>query len=290
MDRELIRKNLRYFRKENEMTQQVLADELGFESKSTISEFETGKKDISWDVANKIAEYFNVEYADFVACDFAEMDKMEIGSEFFFEKIKVFLPIVKSDQALQNRDFQRTVEKHEMLYNEIKSQSYNALALMGEISSCGQAYTKLTKIQECAGESAVNSLGLTLFTEMIFNAFKRLLSSIDTPNVILNQVENNSSLKRYQLETIDDTEKKKAEEAVGLITSPEMQKEILTIIREIRKSPVWKDVGDYYLAMRYAWGITGSDLTPGMSYRIGSEMLVSLADVGNPYAEAVLNL
>ena len=290
MDRELIRKNLKYFRKENKMRQQDLADELGLESKSTISEYETGKKDISWDVANKIAEYFNVEYADLVSCDFAEMDKMEIGSAFFYEKINIFLPIVKSDQALKNKEFQRTVEKHEKLFNNIQTQLYNPLMMMREIANCGQSYEALSRVTECSCEAKVNNLGLTLFAELLFNTAKVLLNSIDTPNVILNQVEKNSSLKRYQLETIDESDKKKAVEAVGLITSSEMQKKIVDSIKEIRKSLDWRDVGDYYLAMRYAWGITGSDLTLGMSYRVGSEMLISLADVGNPYAEAVLNL
>ena len=289
MKRELIRKNIKYLRKENGMTQQSLADDLHFESKSTISEFETGSKSISWDAANRIAEYFNIEYADLVSCDFAEMNKMEIGSSFFYEKINVFLPIVKSDQALKNRDFQRTVEMHEELFSIIRSQTPNS-SIVREIITCGQSYTNLSRVAECSGEAVVNNLGLTLFVEFLFSAAKILLNSIDTPNVILKQMENSSSFKRYQLETIDACDKKKAEEAVDLVTSPEIQKQILGIIKEIRKFPNWRDVGDYYMAMRYAWGISGSDLTPGMSYRIGSEMLIALADVGNPYAEAVLNL
>ena len=36
---------------------------------------------------------------------------MEIGSAFFYEKINIFLQILKSDQALKNTEFQRTVEK-----------------------------------------------------------------------------------------------------------------------------------------------------------------------------------
>lgn len=55
---------LRYLRKQDELTQQQLADKLGIK-KSTISMYENGKREPDFDTLESIADFFNVDICTF---------------------------------------------------------------------------------------------------------------------------------------------------------------------------------------------------------------------------------
>lgn len=292
MNQEITRKNLKFFRKENGLSLAKLGEIRGF-SKSTISEYESGKKTITADSALNFADYFEIEYADFVSCDFEEMEKTEIGSESFYENLALFLPIVKSELALKNTAFKKTVEKHEKIYDSLKKMnpnSCNPAWYFNDIQSCAGEYLGLKDDPNCTGEAAVNYLGLILFLELWMSSFRKLIESIDYPNIMMNKLEENSPELKIRLEGADEEEKKKAKLVTEIFSGAQFKDGINDLIKFLKQSPQWKDIGDYYIAMRYVWGSVENDLSPGMNYRIGSEMLQAFADVGNPYAAAILNL
>ncbi len=292
MNQELTRKNLKYFRKENGMSQADLAKELSF-GRSIISEYESGRKTITDDSAMRFADYFDVEYSDFISCDFEEMELVRIGSDLFYEKMSLFLPIAKSDQALKNKRFKEAVEKHEQIFDQLsklKSTSYSPLLLLGNMRECTREYAELMKETSCASESAVNYLGLFIFLELLMSNVRKIIESIDYPNVILNQLKEQAPSMKNKLEGVEEEDKKKAKLITEMVSGDEVQKGMTELIKVIKQSPEWKDVGDYYIAIRYAWNSVDNDLSPGMNYRIGSEMLESFAKIGNPYATAILKL
>ena len=53
----------------------------------------------------------------------------------------------------------------------------------------------------------------------------------------------------------------------------------------LKKSDLWCDLADYYLALQYVWGIINNDLTFEFNCRIGAEMLDTLVSVKNKYAK-----
>ena len=61
----------------------------------------------------------------------------------------------------------------------------------------------------------------------------------------------------------------------------EMLDELKTIIKH---SPEWNDLAYYYIAISYMCNIIGNNLECGFNQRIGIEMLLSFASIGNIYA------
>ena len=292
MNQELTRKNLIYFRKENNLTQAVLAKELMY-SRSTISEYESGKKPITDDAAMRMAEYFEVEYTDFISCNFEDMERMEIGSELFYDNLALFLPIVKSEQALKNTKFTEAVEMHEKIYVTLKrvdASLFNPMMLLFDIRSCVGKYLSISNDPDCSEEAFVNSLGLIMFLEFWMSSARKVIESIDNPNITSNKLTEKAPGIKIRLESAEEDEKKQAKLAIEAFLGARFKNGVSDIIQAIKQSSLWKDVGDYYLAMRYVWGSVDNDLSPGMNYRIGNEMLLTFADVGNPYAAAVLSL
>lgn len=53
-------KNIKYLRRQNEMTQSAMADLLGFKGKSSLCAIETGKVGMSIENLTKLADYFGV--------------------------------------------------------------------------------------------------------------------------------------------------------------------------------------------------------------------------------------
>ena len=292
MDQELIRRNLKYLREGYELSITELAKRLNF-GKSTISEYESGKTAITADSAARIANYFDVDFADFVSCDFSEIGKISMDSEEFFDNLRVFFPIAKSDKALECEKFKRALDKHEQAFEKLRTADGNPFMVMAcfqDIMSCINMYKIIGTDPACGEETLVNSIGLLLFFESRMKKVEMMLNSDYDPNVLLSQALKNSSITEYDLESIDENEKEQAMKALGKVTGEQTSQVTNELIKAIRNSAHWRDIGDYYLAMEYAWGLVNNDLSRGMNYRIGFEMLTAFANLGNSYAEAVLNI
>lgn len=61
--------NLRYLRKKNNMSQETLANKLGYKSFTTIQKWETGIAEPSVSILQKLANIFNVSMDELLNCD-----------------------------------------------------------------------------------------------------------------------------------------------------------------------------------------------------------------------------
>ena len=52
----------------------------------------------------------------------------------------------------------------------------------------------------------------------------------------------------------------------------------------LKHSSKYSELGDYYLALQYAWNIVENELPLEFNLRVGAEMMSTLISVGNPYA------
>lgn len=58
----------------------------------------------------------------------------------------------------------------------------------------------------------------------------------------------------------------------------------------LKHSSEYSDLGDYYLALGYRWGIISNSLSPEMNTAIGDELMLTFNVLGNQYAEKLIDL
>lgn len=66
----LLSKNIRYFRKKNNFSQEDLSRILGYKSFTTINKWESGKSDPPTEILIKLAELFKIDLQDLITRDF----------------------------------------------------------------------------------------------------------------------------------------------------------------------------------------------------------------------------
>lgn len=85
-------KNLKYCRKKAGLTQQAFADEIGV-SKATVIAWESKKTAIPAPAARRVAERFDIEYADFCDIDLEAHEKGFVPTAGEIESIMKFREI-----------------------------------------------------------------------------------------------------------------------------------------------------------------------------------------------------
>lgn len=89
---------------------------------------------------------------------------------------------------------------------------------------------------------------------------------------------------RKVIEVIDPSFEADAKEALKEFNDNEMRKRMLERLTIVKRSNNWSDLADYYIALQYIYNIVDTDLSWGFNQRIGAEMMVAFAMVGNTYA------
>lgn len=56
------------------------------------------------------------------------------------------------------------------------------------------------------------------------------------------------------------------------------------IIKVLKETNQWSQLGDYYLALRYVLGIIDNDYTNEMNQMVGMQMICAFAQLDNQYA------
>ena len=75
MDKEKLKKTVKDIRERNNMSQQDMADTLGYSSRSTIRKIESGENDMSMQKLRRLIELFDLQYDD-VGLSFEEFDSL----------------------------------------------------------------------------------------------------------------------------------------------------------------------------------------------------------------------
>ncbi len=75
MDKEKLRKTVKDIRERNNMSQQDMADTLGYSSRSTIRRIESGENDMSEQKLRRLIELFDLTYDD-AGLSFEEYDSL----------------------------------------------------------------------------------------------------------------------------------------------------------------------------------------------------------------------
>lgn len=272
--------NICSLRKAYGETQEELGAILHVE-KNTVSYYERGKREPNKDTMAEIAKHYMISVEELMFCDLSGTGKITVDNTAFWKNIDIILPIIKTENAMKNKHFERAYKYHKEFYEELHKVSLNNV---DNIAVCFDEYLEAYDDETIKPEVAVNFLAIWNFILMMA---KTPLIMKNRPAALM-QIAARDSKAREIIDNLNpDFEKDVLEEAEGL-NDPEIEDMLDELKMTIKRSERWSDLADYYIALQYIWNSVNNDLSWDFNRRVGVEMLNAFVSVGNIYAARFL--
>ena len=101
-----------------------------------------------------------------------------------------------------------------------------------------------------------------------------------------NKIDKKTFLKQHYLKDSENTEDENKKEADEFLE--ETDEAIYYLLQELNTSPDWSALAQYYIAIRYLFGLVKNDYSSDLNKLIGEEMMISFAAIGNQYAGRII--
>lgn len=288
-------KNIRDLRKAYGETQLQLLLSLGLKgcSTSTISQYETGDRIPERDILLKIAKHYLITENELLNDDFSnlkiDMDAPVGEKSYADAMVKKFLPLTKSEEALKNKDFCKAYEIHKRLYQSIlDGTNYN----QADLDHCISLYEKSS--ENGIIEGTANSLWWIMFFGFLLSFMTPELyeraKDFQTNRSTLKELLNEAFLPSFNDEDLEDDSKQLDDfEEARKEFLEENEVDMIVKIHMLKHSNKYSELGDYYLAFRYLFGLSSTGVSREMNRAIGLEMLEAFSLMGNKYAKTAKN-
>lgn len=282
-----IGKNIKSLRAAYGETQMELAFALGLDSPSTIANYEKGTRNPESKILQKIAKHYRITEVELMHCDFS---KLSFGSFSFDDKEKIqdmtetMLPVICTKEALADPLFKKGYHAHMRAYEAMKKGiEYNE----NDYNVCIKSYLEsfesfgtLESVANCLWWFLLASFAMT--NAQLLDGVKALNNKkISSKDLLKNYYLHNSS---EDLFDEDDVEYSKEHHKI----LAESENIIVEFLRELKSSPQWSNLADYYTALRYLFCIVNNDLSDNMNRAVGEEMMCAFVMLENPYAQSFL--
>ena len=279
--------NIKNLRKAFGETQADLANGIGLtngkegDARSTVSNYERGKRVPEREVLSRIAKHYKVTEDELLYGDFAgilKVSNIPVNEEFGMAAIKNMFPIICTPTALKNSNFQAAYKTQK----ELLTSNFD----IEELICCAEKY-KLAW-DEGVIEGAANHLSILMFLGFL-NSFltPRMLETFDlhdardlTAKKIFDA--SNPSFDEDSIPAHFDV----AENRVKFLEESEL--DMFADIFSLRTSKEYRDLGDYYLALRHVYNLVDNSLSKEMNATVGREMLLTFSEFGNKYCKKML--
>ena len=281
--------NIRYLREAYGETQEQLGFALGnlgkdgdYLGKTTISNYEKGIREPDEKILAAIARHFMVSVEDLVDNDIKEIldfEKITFDNTTFYRRIDEILPIITSDVAMANKDFNKAYNAHIKIYNGLKSMTLKSFDML---ETCFNGYLEAEGKKESLVESACNFLSLYY---LLLLMFKDIPSIIAEPPACLLQIAKHDKNVKAIIDNVDPSFEQDSKIILELFAGEDFQEKINEYKYILKKSPQWGDLADYYLALQYVLNLVQNSSTPEFNRKVGAEMLNNLVSVKNYYAK-----
>lgn len=276
-DMERLGNNIRILRNAFHETQKELAYAVHV-NHNEISYYERCERLPSHETIEAIAKHFSMSVEELVYEDFSALKDISIDRFALFRNIKSILPIVTSERAMENEYFRRANKYHHEMFDMMSRFNFDAFY---NIDNCYEQYWKAAEEDEEIGEEVVANVIAFLY---LFQYFTNVPYMLKTKPAALNQVLKRDEKAKITLEQTDPSFEQDA-----AIVRKELQDEgyqsglhYMKII--LKQSVRYSELGDYYLALQYAWNIVDNNLPAEFNVRVGGEMMKTLESVENHYA------
>ena len=285
-DYERLRKNIRCLRVAFGESQEKLADSINV-SKSAMSMYETGERDIDKDILRAIAEHYGVSVEELLTDDLGEIGEVlfSINPYVFGEEIDVILPIAATKAALQNRHFGKANSIHHAVFDKFRRyvvEKKGDIDVIDDLAVCVDEYIEAYNYEESREVSAANLVCLWFW---FLNFVRNGPRVVEKKPAAIMQLTKHKKKFEEEIENINSKEfDKDIKEIEDEFLSGEIREKIIEYLTVIKHSKDWTDLADYYLALQYLWNLVDNGLNPELNGRIGAEMQSTFALVGNPYS------
>ncbi len=282
MDTSRIALNIKYFRNLFHMKQKDLGKKIG-KSRSTIAAYETGQNIPDIQTIQLIADCFNIPVEQLLMSTDELKDRGYTTKNFLAKDDTIInfvvddmFPIACSDTAVQDELFLIAYREHQKIRSAMKNKKpYDDLSI--PYDKYLESWNKNKTI-----ESLANMLCIILMvcsTDYVDSRLQNMSTSI-----VQKGFANGKTLRDFYLKDIGDSDK----ENEILVAKREFyssnQSNYVLMMRSLSKSDEWRELADYYSALRYVVGFVDNEYGTALNNLIFNELLSSYAERGNKYA------
>ena len=281
----LFGKNIRALRNQFKESQQELADILNV-VKTTISNYENGKRDPDWNMLNNIANHYLVSVDDIVnkrlyniRLDDSVFD-METQSTIFLK----FFPIVSSKKAENNIHFVRALKKHNDIYSRAEKQDMSELI---DVIDCIDGYLQAMDDDDSSVDACSNILGIYCLLYYMFVSAPQFIN--ENSAALVRMKKENIRFKKDLTElSYDQSFFEDLAETKKLLNNKESLKLVTAALKILKKSER-ADLADYYIALRYIFGMVNENNNQ-LNREIGFCLMETFSEIGNVYAKLFMDI
>ena len=279
-------KNIMDLRKAYGETQMDLAYALGLTSLSAVANYESGLRQPTHDIRQKIAAHYRITEEELMNSDFSRLDikSFPFDNAAKMREISIsMLPIIYTDEALNDSLFKKGYDAHMRIFKDMEAGNEFSDS---DLDICLDSYTES---YESNGrlESAANCIWWMLLLGMIMSDFRMCEGAA---KLVEGSLSKSDFLKSYYLRNFDedwfDEDAQELEKARQDFLND--SKEIDEMLRKLNFSQQWSDLAYYYTALRYIFCVLKNEFSDDMNRTIGTEMMWTFARLGNKYAKRFL--
>ena len=272
-------KNLKHLRKMAGETQKQLAKALHC-TDSAISKLESGKISPSRDQLEAISRRYCKTVDQLLYADLTNIQPFSFETDGLKEIVsasKHIFPLINSDTAQLNRSFSIAYKKCTEI---IDAASANRSISTASLVRCGELFDLAAEDDQCRYEASANQLWV------ILQMWGALIISGEAQEELSEAVykrENRQSFFQALLEVRTVITSKEVEEKQSSFIALFSEK-YLELIRVLKSDNSWSALGDYYLALRFFFGMIDNGESAAFNTQIGMQLLKALVSLGNEYA------
>ena len=265
-------KNIQHLRKIYGETQEDLGSIL-FLAKNTITGYEKGYSRPTPETLEIIAKHYGKTIDELLNVDLSELKEMELEKIVNYkdglEKLQKILPIQRSVQGQDNRYFAKAMHIiDDVLKSFERGDGVNEAVIY-------EAYENF----ECAAEvveEAVPNMVWCIF--LLGYRCTDLKEELTMQSRMLSKRMNYKELNLYREKQMENGYNIRMQYVRCI------DRELYQLIKSLKLSEKWSDLGDYYMALRYICQLIDSGYTNAMNEVIGMEMMINYYKLENKYA------
>lgn len=269
--------NIRCLRTAYGETQEQLGLVIGVE-KTTISQYENGKREPSIDVLGTIAEHYVISVEELKQCDLSGVKKITVDQTALWKEIDDILPIVASDAALKNSHFEKAYSLHHKMFDDLKKLNMDGFDVM---DTCFEEYIIAYEDDSSRFEASANIWGIAILFLAMLKMAPQVIKKKTAP--LMQTAGRDKKVERI-VEEPDPSLERETYEILQDLDDTEIDEKFTEIKTALKTSSSYYGIADYYLALEYCWNLVDNELGREFNARIGGEMMNAFIGVGNSYA------
>lgn len=205
------------------------------------------------------------------------------------DNVELLSPIISSEKALLNEDFETAFTSHKAIYNVLCN---NPNEFLYYFDICNKKYEKAKNDKSIKVEASANKLAIWYILLLAINTSYTIQNNkeiaINLPNIIKKSIFPSNFF--TDLFENDASTYEEIKSLYKIITSDKMDRIIQDNLITVKNSKEYSDLADYYLALQYILNIVNNNLNMTFNMRIGLEMMDAFMSLGNPYANKLNNI